>query len=148
MYASQFRSAECAEPWFTHIREGRKTVEGRKAGGSWRDVQAGETIVINKKERGAIVDSFSVRVVSVARYEAGPGALRRFLEGETLGRTLPGIATLEEGEKVYAGLPGWTADSIERHGMLGIRVQVLHERMDVGENSRGAGLGILPPCST
>lgn len=100
------RVIHCSEPWYTHIREGRKTVEGRKASPTDEE------------------QSFTARVTGVMRYE-DPGALRRYLEGETLARALPGVETLDAGEAVY--LQWSTAKEIDRYGMLGIQIAVTAE---------------------
>jgi ASC-1-like (ASCH) protein len=122
------RVVDCKEPWYTHILEGRKPVEGRKASPTWVNVCPGEILIFRDPDsvgKGRVSRIFSVQVTGVTRYEAGPGALRRYLEGESLARALPGIATLEEGEAVY--LQWSSAEEIEKYGMLGIQVKVLRQ---------------------
>jgi len=114
------RPIDCSEPWFTHIREGRKPVEGRKASETWRGVSTGDILFF--RDPADPSKTFRARVTGVAHYE-GPGALRKYLEGETLARALPGVATLEEGEAVY--LAWSTREEIDANGMLGIQVEVL-----------------------
>lgn len=116
------RVIHCSEPWYTHIREGRKPVEGRKASPTWADIAEGDELIFTSAADEE--QSFTARVTGVTRYE-GPGALRRYLEGETLARALPGVETLDAGEAVY--LQWSTAEEIDRYGMMGIQVAVTAE---------------------
>jgi len=116
------RVIDCDEPWFTHIREGRKPVEGRKASPTWADIEVGNVLVFRNAADGE--HCFVARVTGVTRYE-GPGALRRYLEGETLARALPGVEDLDAGEAVY--LQWSTREEIDRYGMLGIQIAVTME---------------------
>lgn len=64
--------------------------------------------------------TFRAVVTGVNRYEA-PGALEKYLKGETLERALPGVKTIEEGMEKY--LQWSTMEEIEKYGMLGIQVR-------------------------
>lgn len=110
---------ECSEPWFTHIREGRKPVEGRKASPTWAGLAPGDRLQFVSVSG----ESFAAEVTGVRRYGPGPGALRRYLEGEGLARALPGVETYEAGEAVY--LQWSTREEIERYGVLGIQLRLL-----------------------
>jgi ASC-1-like (ASCH) protein len=112
---------DCSEPWFTHILEGRKPVEGRKASEKRGKVAVGDVVVF--RDPADQMKTFLARVTAVTRYE-GPGALRKYLEGETLARALPGVESFEAGEKVYLAF-GWTHEEIDKNGMLGIQIQVI-----------------------
>jgi ASC-1-like (ASCH) protein len=115
-----------SEPWFSHLRTGRKPVEGRKASPTWSGIQVGDRLEICNEGR-----RFYASVAEVTKYpseaatEAGGRAcLRRYLEGETVERALPGVATIEEGMEVY--LQWSTAEEIGKYGMLGFRLAVEH----------------------
>jgi ASC-1-like (ASCH) protein len=114
------REIYCEDPWFTHIREGRKVVEGRKAGGQWGSVTVKDTLFFRNTANAAEV--FFARVIGITHYE-GPGALRKYLLGETLARALPGVESLEVGEEIY--LTFWTNEEIDEYGMVGIEVEIL-----------------------
>ena len=120
---------DCSEPWFTHIAEGRKPVEGKKNSPTWKGVAAGDRVTFRDPGSGR---TFLAAVTGVNVYAPGPGALRRYLEGEGLARALPGVATLADGEAVYTQ-PGWsTHEEVERYGMLGIQVEVLERPPGAG----------------
>lgn len=107
---------EVAEPWFSLIRVGAKTTEGRKGTPKWAAVRAGDRVVFT--HRGERVRA---RVVDVVHYGA-PNALDKYLRGETLRRALPGVRTYAEGRAVYLGF--WDEADVEKWGMLALRVEV------------------------
>ena len=101
------------EPWFSHIQSGTKTIEGRK-NRTWTKLKVGDQIRMVNGLR-----SFVVKVMDVRRY----GSVRKYLENEGLEPTLPGIATVDEGIRIYRQ---WsTKEEIEKHGFLAIEVKVL-----------------------
>lgn len=109
------RTIYCSEPWFSLIREGRKPVEGRKCSPSWSGVSVGDVLVFQNGD-----ESFRARVVKVNHYDA-PDALQKYLQGEGLDRALPGVTSIEEGERIY--LQWSTREEIDQYGMMGIQVQ-------------------------
>lgn len=118
---------EVSEPWFTHIREGRKPVEGRKASPTWTGVKVGDILAFHSP---AVLgrdpsEPFKAEVTAITKYEPGPNALRRYLEGETLDRALPGVESVEAGEAICLAFPGWTQEVVDEHGMLGFQLRVL-----------------------
>ncbi len=114
------RTIDCREPWFTHIREGRKPVEGRKASKTWGSVSVGEILLF--RDPANPEKTFRAKVTGITRYE-GPGALRKYLEGEGLSRALPGVTSIEDGMAVY--LSWSTHEEIDACGMMGIQIEVL-----------------------
>jgi ASC-1-like (ASCH) protein len=123
--AKTAKTIYCSDPWFSLIQSGVKTVEGRKNSPSWNRLKAGDSLLFVEPE--AIQSSprlFLMRIVSVAVYAPGPGALRRYLEGETLARALPGVQTLEAAELVFYSPPiNWTPTEVEEYGMLALRLE-------------------------
>ena len=109
-----------SEPWYRHILEGRKDVEGRKNSETWRDIEPGDILCLTASKFS--MSCFYVKVTGITLY-APPGALRKYLEGETLARALPGVSSIEEGMKVY--LAWSTMEEIEAVGMMGIQLEVI-----------------------
>lgn len=103
----------CQEPWFSLIREGVKPVEGRKNSPRFSALKPGERLTFTN---GA--DSFDTVILRIAHFPT----LRAYLEGVGLQNALPGVASLEEAEKIY--LQWSTREEIEKYGFLGIYVQV------------------------
>jgi ASC-1-like (ASCH) protein len=118
---------DCAEPWYSALRTGKKTIEGRKGSPKYRDIAEGDLLRIGLAAPGVAPEqareAFYVTVVAVRRY-AGPDAVRDYLQSETLARALPGVETLEEGVALYAAPPvSWTGEEVARHGVIAIEVR-------------------------
>jgi len=103
----------CLEPWFSHIKEGRKPVEGRKNTPKYQKVSVGDTISFENE----LGDVFDAEVTAVRKYPN----LESYLEGEGVENALPGIESIEEGIAVY--LQWSTLEEIEQYGFLGIGVK-------------------------
>ena len=100
------------DPWFAHLKSGKKTIEGRM-GGKWSKLKNGDRIhIINY--RHCIV----VRVIDVRKYNS----LEEYLRLEGLEKTLPSVKTIEEGVKIYTM---WYAkEEVKRKGMLAIELEL------------------------
>jgi ASC-1-like (ASCH) protein len=116
------RDIECCDPWFSLIRAGLKTVEGRKASPTWTNVQTGDRLRFRNGR-----ESFLAEVLYVTRYAPGPDAVRRYVQGETLWAVMPGVPTIEAAVELYLGFPGWTRELTDEFGMLAIHVRVVRE---------------------
>jgi len=102
----------CQNPWFTYIKQGRKTVEGRKGLPKYANWQKGDKLVFFLDD-----DEFETTVTGINRYDS----IEEYLQGETIERALPGVLTMEEGVKIY--LQWSTRAEIHKYGFLGIQVQ-------------------------
>ncbi|CAN0920892.1 hypothetical protein LINGRAHAP2_LOCUS32316 [Linum grandiflorum] len=80
------------EPFFTQMRDGLKTVEGRCARGFYNQIEPGALILFNK----ALV----VQVQGVHRYTS----FSQMLETEGLDKVLPGVETIDAG-KSHMSIP-------------------------------------------
>ena len=102
----------CKDPWFSLIRQGIKTVEGRKNTHTYKRLQEGSLIdFTNGKE------SFIAVVTEVRQYPT----LEAYLEDVTLEKALPGISCLEEALNVYHQ---WSSpEKINEYGFLGIFIK-------------------------
>lgn len=94
------RSTSCSatelsvsEPWFSLIKSGAKTIEGRLCKGKFADLKVGSALVISK----AGADARSKRVVAVVTKTAKFPTFEALLAHEGLGRTLPGVAAIADG---------------------------------------------------
>jgi ASC-1-like (ASCH) protein len=120
----QVFSIDIDQQWLDAIRDGRKTVEGKKNKAPWRYIAAGARVrFVGPPDAAGIREVCLADVTSVAVYEP-PDALTKYLLSEGLECTLPGAATLAEGLAVYRGywpLEGG-ADPADRHGVLAFRL--------------------------
>lgn len=108
-----------AEPWFSYIRSGEKTVEGRKNSPTWCSIKAGDRIkFINPHNEYFFAKVTKVNVYKDFRYDA----LTEYLINEGIANCLPGITTLEAARQVY--LNYFRQEDIDQYGMMAIRVKV------------------------
>ncbi len=102
------------EPWFTHIKEGRKTVEGRLDKGDFSKMKVGETIEWRNKG-----DKFRVKIIGINKYET----FREYLETEGLENCLPNVDMVEDGIAVYRKF--YSDEKEKQYGVLAIKVKVI-----------------------
>jgi len=102
----------CADPWFSYIRKGIKTVEGRKKTHTYEKIRVGDQIHFTNGQ-----DSFLANVIEIREYDS----LEKYLEDVTLEKALPGTKSLAEGLSIYYQ---WsTEEQIRQYGFLGIFVK-------------------------
>ncbi|KAM7465124.1 hypothetical protein LguiB_012686 [Lonicera macranthoides] len=77
------------EPFFSQLKDGLKTIEGRCAIGDYNRIGSGALILFNK--------CLVLQVEDVHRY----ASFSEMLEAESLTKVLPGVETIEEGVQVY-----------------------------------------------
>ncbi|KAH7572842.1 hypothetical protein JRO89_XS03G0023100 [Xanthoceras sorbifolium] len=77
------------EPFFSLIKDGVKTVEGRCAVGDYNRIGSGAMILLNK--------CMLLEVQCVRHY----ASFLEMLEAENLEKVLPGVQTIEEGVRIY-----------------------------------------------
>ena len=101
----------CDDPWFSHIRNGVKPVEGRKKTHTYTKIKIGDQINFSNG-----TESFLANVTEVREY----ASIEQYLEDVTIEKALPGIQTLEEALEVYYQ---WSSEEkIRQYGFLGIFV--------------------------
>ena len=106
----------CDDPWFTYIKNGVKPVEGRKNSPKYQNIRAGCIIDFSNGK-----DNFLVLVVEVRSYPS----LEAYLNDVTFQKALPGVSSFEDAVNVYHE---WsTPEEIQKHGFLGIFVELLKE---------------------
>lgn len=96
--------------WYRAVKAGRKTVEGRLRGDRLASAPPGAPVEFRNSER-ADAPPLAATVTSTKAYPT----FRAMLEGEGLGRVLPGVAGLDEGVAVYRAFY-----SEEREGRGGV----------------------------
>lgn len=95
---------------------GQKIVEGRKNNpGRWGRVRKGDTILL--KRFGVLSHGDDSRFFTVMATRTYPG-IEEYLRAETLEKTLPGVASIEEGVKVYLGF--WGPEGLEEVARVGV----------------------------
>ncbi|XP_044465327.1 uncharacterized protein LOC123195594 [Mangifera indica] len=96
------------EPYFTQLKDGLKTVEGRCAVGDYSRIGPGALILFNK--------CLVLEVQDVERY----GSFYEMLQAQSLAKVLPGIKSIVEGVQVYRKF--YTEEKEQSNGVLAICV--------------------------
>lgn len=105
-----------AEPYFTFVKNGRKTIEGRLRKGNYARVKPGDHIVIwNVKE----TDKLEVLVRRVKMYKS----FEQMLRSEPLKKVLPNVETVKDGVEIYKKF--YTKDQEKKFGVVAIGVEKL-----------------------
>jgi len=104
----------CKDPWFSFIREGLKTVEGRQKTHTYKRLRIGDRInFINGQE------TFLTQITEIREYNS----IEDYFADVTLEKALPGIETIAQGLDIYYQ---WTSEEkIKQYGFLGIFVKPL-----------------------
>ncbi|XP_026661029.1 uncharacterized protein LOC103708581 isoform X2 [Phoenix dactylifera] len=96
------------EPFFSQLRAGLKTVEGRCATGDYNRITPGSLLLFNK--------CLLFEVQDVRWYSS----FSEMLQEETLAKVLPGVKTIEEGVKIYRKF--YSEEKEKSKGVLAISV--------------------------
>lgn len=109
------KEIHCDEPWFTKIRHGLKTVEGRKFSNKFASLKSGELLKFCCNN-----DSFLTQVIKVVPYKS----LDEYLHLEGMSKVLPGIENFQEAVDVYLGFN--TPEELDASsGFLAIHIKVM-----------------------
>lgn len=115
--ASKSYNKNVSEPWFSLIKCGLKTTEGRLNKGDFAEMKRGDIITFTNDEMASLgTRSFQVRITSKRHYTS----FEEYLQGETLKRALPPIDTIENGVAVYHQY--YTPEDAAKFGIVAIRI--------------------------
>ena len=111
------------EPWFSLIKCGIKTIEGRKASPTWITLKEDDVIKVTCNGN----TPYYVKITNIKKYtgQSEFDSLSEYLIMEGVNNTLHGVKTLSKAREVY--LQWNSLDEIERYGMLAIHVVVVDE---------------------
>lgn len=105
-----------SEPWFTHVKNGTKTIEGRLNDGDWSNMKPGDCIDFVRNDDSKNPEKCSVVVIRVTPYTSFLEMLRR----EGLRYCLPEIQTAEEGAAIYRQF--YSSDLESKKGVIAISI--------------------------
>jgi len=103
-----------AEPYFTFVKSGQKTIEGRIKKGWYRFVKPGDHIIVYNEEETDLVE---VCVKGVRTYPS----IRGMLEQESIKKLLPDVETVGQGIKAYKRF--YTDKQQREFGVVAIEVE-------------------------
>jgi len=89
MHTSQILELNIQEPYFSLIKNGQKTVEGRLGKDKYFTFKQGDNVVFN--------GGLEIEIKNIVKYKS----FKEMLIFEGLKNVLPEVQTLEEGEQIY-----------------------------------------------
>ena len=112
----EFRKIHVSEPWFTFIKEGKKTVEGRLNKGQFAELHVNDIVIWFNKDS---TEEIKTRIIEINLYPS----FRNMLEKERLENVLPSKTSLDDGEKVYYQY--YSPEDEKKFGVLAIKLQLI-----------------------
>jgi len=105
-----------SEPWYTHIKEGRKTVEGRPKKGTFAQMKVNQIVkFFNRK----LNENFCAKIIEISEHKT----FEEMIRSNGLENVLPGIRNIDEGIAVYMQYYDKVIES--QFGVVGIKVQII-----------------------
>ena len=83
------------KPYFDLIKEGKKTIEGRKNSIKYHNLKVGNEILFNYNDETCLT-----RITKINKYTN----IREYLELEGLSNTMPNIENIDEGLKIFGNI--------------------------------------------
>lgn len=80
------------EPWFSHIKSGAKTIEGRLCKGDFAIMRAGDYVTLTNGNQ-----TIKTQIKAIYHHKT----FATYLKARTLSACLPGIKTIREGVMIY-----------------------------------------------
>lgn len=109
---------DCLEPWFSCLKDGTKTIEGRKNSTKYQNIKGGTIIKFKNNS-----DSFLVEVLKVEKYKN----VREYLESNDLSRIAPFASGIDEVEKIYRDM----VTDIDNYEFLAFHVRRIYDKITV-----------------
>jgi ASC-1-like (ASCH) protein len=113
---ANFYNSHRAEPYYTFLKKGLKTIEGRVKNGKYRLVKKGDHIVVHNSTE---TDSTEVIVERVAYYPS----FEEMLKMEPIKKILPDVETVEDGIEVYRKF--YMEKEEKKYGVVAIEVRAV-----------------------
>lgn len=110
----------CIEPWFSLIKQGTKSIVGRKNCPEYQKMQVGDHIEFINVETQA---RLQVRVTEIRRYSS----IENYLQDVGIDKAVPVAQSFEEALKIYHQFD--TPQEIARDGFLGIFITIQDNRL-------------------
>lgn len=101
-------------PWFTHIKQGRKTIEGRLNKGQFAQLKVGQIVMWENAGQ-----KVKTKLVRIEKYNT----FSDMLVNEGLRHAVPGKETLKDGVDVYRGFYSEAKEA--EFGVLAIEVKLM-----------------------
>lgn len=102
------------EPWFTYIKNGLKTVEGRLNKGKFTEFTKDDIIIFQHNDK-----KINAKITGINKYNN----FSNMLKNKTLKRVLPNITSNQEGVNIYHQF--YTPQDEKEYGVLAISFELL-----------------------
>lgn len=112
-----------AEPYFTFVKNGQKTIEGRIKKEKYREIYSGDHIVIYNEEE---TESFEVVVLGVRTYLS----FQEMLLKEPLQTVLPNASSVEDGINIYRRF--YSPEQEKEYGVVALEIARIDMKNDYG----------------
>ena len=125
----KYYSKSVQEPWFSYIKSGTKTIEGRLCKGDFAIIRAGDYITWTRAETEdrptktrAETEDQSIKTQIKAIYHHKTFAT--YLKARTLSACLPGVKTIHEGVTIYHGF--YSRADEKKYGICAIELMLIN----------------------
>lgn len=115
---TQVWTLSLSEPWFSHVKAGNKTYEGRLFRGLPRYFKVGDVIEFYHDD-GKDLHPIITKIKKIEKFNT----FKESLEKLSLPKVLPTIETIDEGEKIY--LQYASAQSQIKYGVCQIQIELI-----------------------
>lgn len=104
------------EPYFSFLKAGKKTIEGRLKKGKYSSIAVEDTIIVQNQDGPGEVN---VEVVGLRSYPSFLDMLTK----ENYSKALPDVTSPQEGSDIYRRF--YTEDDEYRYGVIAIEVRLV-----------------------
>lgn len=113
-----YHKISVSEPWWTHINNGDKVIEGRLNKGIFSQLNVGDTVKWFIKDNEN-THSVLTKIEQIKKYNT----FEEMLEKSTLKKTLPGIKKMSDGIQIYRQF--YSPEKEKQFGVLAIKIKKL-----------------------
>lgn len=103
-----------AKPYFSWVKDGIKTIEGRIKKGWYQNIQPGDHIIVYNEEE---TDHIEVKVKATRTYQS----FREMLKNETLHKVLPDAQSIDHGVRIYERF--YAPEQEQQHGVIALEIE-------------------------
>lgn len=104
------------EPYFSYLKSGQKTIEGRLLKGKYAKIKIGDQILVKNIEE---TEEILVEVMALNFYPS----FRDLVKTEKINKLLPNISTVEEGIQIYKQF--YNPEEEQIYGVVAIHIRLI-----------------------
>jgi len=103
-----------AEPYFSFVKNGQKTIEGRIAKDKYKNIKVDDHFIVHNDDE---TDFVEVKIIGIRKYPS----IKELLEHEDLQKILPNAKSIDEGIETYKKF--YTAEHEKEFGVVAIEIK-------------------------